>query len=225
MFANKKPTTVLVKTESGREISFDSYADDAQMKRIAEKGYGADAIGIKKDAPEQSGWGIGKDVATLISADGGRKPALPPPSRTQPQSRPLTFEESKAKVLAPFQSSSGREGFSWKEAKETAAAAKQNYNTAKEFEAAHGDQVRSGLASANKLQERHGDKITKVLGEEQAGQVKMGLQGATKSADLSKAVVGKKKPPPPPPKKKPELSVGGLSAGGPPPVNFSSRPV
>ncbi|RPA86612.1 hypothetical protein BJ508DRAFT_411271 [Ascobolus immersus RN42] len=228
-FGNKKPQTVVVKSDTGRELTFDSYADDAQMKRLAEQGIGASGLGIQKDAPDQSGWGSGKDFKRLVQGEstlGGKNPAPPLPSKTQ--SKPLSYEEAKAQVLAPLRKSDGEKssGFSWKEAKESAATAKKNYETAKTFEAQHGDQLRSGLASANRLQERHGDKITKALGEEQAGQMRMGLAGATKSADISKAVVGKKKPPPPPPKKK-DLVVGsgpGTGAGGPPPVNFSSRP-
>ncbi|KAI1655120.1 hypothetical protein F4813DRAFT_190399 [Daldinia decipiens] len=83
--------------------------------------------------------------------------------------------------------------------------------TAYNFQQRHGDQVASGLKTANELNQRFG-------GVEANG------QGTTTSpmGQIS-GFIGKKKPPPPPPAKKPQLSGDG-SESVPPPVPLASRP-
>lgn len=91
------------------------------------------------------------------------------------------------------------------------ADAKAAAGTAYNFQQRHGDQVASGLRTANGLHQRFG-------GVEANG------QGTTTSpmGQIS-GVIGKKKPPPPPPAKKPQLSGAG-SESVPPPVPMASRP-
>ncbi|OTA98923.1 hypothetical protein M426DRAFT_97560 [Hypoxylon sp. CI-4A] len=88
------------------------------------------------------------------------------------------------------------------------AAAKTTHN----FQQRHGDQVASGLQTANSLNQRYG-------GGENNGQ-------GTSASPMGQitSVIGKKKPPPPPPSKKPQLSGASNGGAAPPPVPLSTRP-
>ncbi|KAI2630657.1 hypothetical protein GGR54DRAFT_635264 [Hypoxylon sp. NC1633] len=92
------------------------------------------------------------------------------------------------------------------------ADARAAAGTAHNFHQRHGDQVASGLNTANGLSQRFG------VGE-QNGQ-------ASSSSPMGQiaGVIGKKKPAPPPPKKKPLLSGAGSGGGAPPPVPMGTKP-
>ncbi|KAK8194170.1 hypothetical protein M8818_007357 [Zalaria obscura] len=84
--------------------------------------------------------------------------------------------------------------------------------------------ARAAVGTANNFRERHGDQITSGLQTANGLQTRFGA-GTTASPPASPAiggVAGKKPPPPPPPKKK-ELSSGS-GAPEPPPVPLSSKP-
>ncbi|KAI8956987.1 hypothetical protein F5Y11DRAFT_119589 [Daldinia sp. FL1419] len=91
------------------------------------------------------------------------------------------------------------------------ADAKAAAVTAHNFQQRHGDQVASGLKTANELNQRYGG----VEGNKQ--------ETTTSPMGQISGFIGKKKPPPPPPAKKPQLSGAG-SEGVPPPVPIASRP-
>ncbi|KAI1804398.1 hypothetical protein F4811DRAFT_520468 [Daldinia bambusicola] len=91
------------------------------------------------------------------------------------------------------------------------ADAKAAAGTAYNFQQRHGDQVASGLKTANGISQRFG-----------GGEVQ-GQGTATSPIGQISGVIGKKKPPPPPPAKKPQLSKTG-SEDVPPPVPMASRP-
>lgn len=117
-------------------------------------------------------------------------------------------------------------------------------STFNNFRQRHGDQVASGVRSANNLNQKYGvaDKLGGFaaaggqahVGRQEEGVVGTGGSPGPASPSLS-GVLGKKKPPPPPPpKKKPGLggpppppgpSSGGDDDGGPPPpIPMSTRP-
>ncbi|CAJ2510114.1 Uu.00g060140.m01.CDS01 [Anthostomella pinea] len=99
------------------------------------------------------------------------------------------------------------------------ADAKTAAGTANKFRQRHGDQVASGMQTANRLGQRFGTV---------AGAARPPPPGSDREQSPQAQVsglLGKKKPvPPPPPKKKPELSVGGGPEPDPPPVPLASRP-
>lgn len=95
----------------------------------------------------------------------------------------------------------------------SAADAKAAAGTAYGFQQTHGDQVASGLRTANGLSQRFG------------GTEDNGRSTAAASSPMGQiaAVIGKKKPPPPP-AKKPQLSGAVTEGGAPPPVPTTTRP-
>ncbi|KAI1393598.1 uncharacterized protein F4822DRAFT_385189, partial [Hypoxylon trugodes] len=94
------------------------------------------------------------------------------------------------------------------------ADAKAAAGTAHNFQQRHGDQVASGLSTANRLNQRFND----------AGDGGQGPATATSPMSQISGVIGKKKPAPPPPSKKPQLSTASNGASGPPPVPMASKP-
>ncbi|PBP28682.1 GMP synthase [Diplocarpon rosae] len=106
-------------------------------------------------------------------------------------------------------------------------------STANNFRERHGEQMRSGWQSANKLNTKYGiaEKVgsygssSAAVPESRSPQVE--TRDTTSSSPLGGpqgGVVGKKKPPPPPAKKK-ELAGNGVSQEPvPPPIPFSSKP-
>lgn len=102
------------------------------------------------------------------------------------------------------------------------------------FRQRHGEQVATGLQSANNLNQKYGvaDKVGGFAahahaqggGEQQQTPSSSGLGG------MVTGFAAKKKPPPPPPKKKPGLGVPpqqtGVSSVGdaPPPIPTATRP-
>lgn len=188
---------------------------------------------------------------------GGKpKPAPPPPSTISLSRSPApTASPVQASQLNELQSRFSRlsssttpkpetqsEGTTWAQkqaALKTASSLKKDpssvsfndarnaASTANNFRERHGEQVKSGWQSANKLNNKYGiaDKVGAYGGvsnaqipEQDNHQIEMhDNEGAVA------AVAGKKKPPPPPTKRA-DLTSGGTSSPAPPPVPLSSKP-
>ena len=109
-------------------------------------------------------------------------------------------------------------------------------STANNFRERHGEQVKTGWQSANKLNTKYGiaDKVSSYGGVETAHAAEpphMGIEMRDNTQEEAingaqeSAVVGKKKPPPPPVKKAALASAGSANgAGSPPPIPLSSKP-
>ncbi|KAF7937567.1 uncharacterized protein EAE98_001881 [Botrytis deweyae] len=106
-------------------------------------------------------------------------------------------------------------------------------STANNFRERHGEQVKSGWASANKLNTKYGiaDKVGSYGGLSQGRDASTnGHDGNMENSSSpvgnglnGQSVLGKKKPaPPPPPKKRSELGAPGN--GAPPPIPMATKP-
>jgi hypothetical protein len=117
------------------------------------------------------------------------------------------------------------------------ADAKSAASTANNFRERHGEQVASGVRTANSLDQKYGvsGKVGGYLGSAggggsgtEAGRTPSPAQSHLGNISSVAGLLGKKKPPPPPPpKKKPELGGNAVDAGDedmPPPVPTSTRP-
>ena len=115
--------------------------------------------------------------------------------------------------------------------------AKTAASTANNFRERHGEQVKSGWQSANKLNGKYG--IADKIGAAGGTRTTQTPASPTQAQPLSNpdgsyntkfstapAIAAKKKPPPPPPKKKPALAGSALEnePGLPPPLPLSSKP-
>jgi hypothetical protein len=108
-------------------------------------------------------------------------------------------------------------------------------STANNFRERHGEQVKSGWQSANKLNTKYGisDKVSSYggVGTMQASESPSSgieMRDNTQEHHLNgshEAEAGKKKPPPPPVKRAELTSSAGVNqAGAPPPIPLSSKP-
>ncbi len=183
------------------------------------------------------------------------KPSLPPPMTTSPSRSPAPASHTgNASQLNELQSRFSRfsspkpespsEGTTFaqkQEALKTASSfrndpssvsfsdAKAAASTANNFRERHGEQVKSGWQSANKLNTKYGisDKVGSYSGMQSQSPVAESPQIEMVDNTNSPALgtLGKKKPPPPPAKKK-GLSVAGVrnNSGTPPSINLATRP-
>jgi len=105
--------------------------------------------------------------------------------------------------------------------------------TANNFRERHGEQVKSGWQSANRLYTKYGiaDKVgaygasSTQVPEPQSSAVEM--RDSTSEIPVggpSGALLGKKKPPPPPAKKKELMGTGLTKEPVPPPIPLASKP-
>lgn len=180
----------------------------------------------------------------------GRKPALPPPPPSRsPASSPQVDElQSRFSKLSTSSTSSLQsetapaQGTTWAQkqaALKTASSfrndpssisfsdAKAAAGTANNFRERHGEQVKSGMHTANRLNTKYGlaEKAASYGGGGSPQSAESGISMRDNTVVESPSVIGKKKPPPPPPKKKASLAGAGLQGGGaPPPVPLSTRP-
>jgi hypothetical protein len=162
------------------------------------------------------------------SLGGGGGTAAPPPTEG------TTMEQKQAALRTASNFHKDPSSVSMSDARGAAS-------TFNNFRQRHGDQVASGVRSANNLNQKYGvaDKLggfAAAGGQAQVGRQEEGVVGAnTPAAPVSpgvSGVLGKKKPPPPPPKKKPGLggppppgpSSGGNDDDAPPPIPLSTRP-
>lgn len=202
---------------------------------------------INQDAANRLG-NAGVSVPALgIGSRPVASPSPPPPPRRQPTGGAgagahlgeLQNRFSKLNTNSPA-AAAPSEGTSWAQkqaAVNTASSlqkdpssvsmadARSAAGVANNFRQRHGDQVASGLRSANNLSQRYGGGVNNAQQQEAPAAPASPVAG----------LAGKKKPPPPPPKKKPGLGGGGSSAGAspvaapeddaaPPPIPLSTRP-
>ncbi|CZR54494.1 related to myosin tail region-interacting protein MTI1 [Phialocephala subalpina] len=189
------------------------------------------------------------------------KPILPPPNTASPSRSPApTASPVQTSQLNELQSRFSRlsssttpkpeapsEGTTWAQkqaALKTASSfrddpSKVSFNdaraaasTANNFRERHGEQVKSGWQSANKLNNKYGitDKVGAYGGvssphnSEPPEQKSLGIEMRDNTnGNVSAAVVGKKKPPPPPVKRV-DLTGGSSSSPEPPPIPLASKP-
>ncbi|KAM3070750.1 hypothetical protein ACMFMF_008198 [Clarireedia jacksonii] len=190
---------------------------------------------------------------------GKNKPALPPPAQNSTaspsppppaprtnsaqvnelQSRFSRLTSSSPKPDAPTEGTS----FAQKQAAfKTAAAfrndpssvslsdAKSAASTANNFRERHGEQVKSGWASANKLNTKYGiaDKVGALggVGPAREASPARSVETAESPVGNGTTALAKKKPaPPPPPKKRgTEIGVPSADAGTPPPIPLATKP-
>lgn len=172
-----------------------------------------------------SGLDIGRTASPL------RTPAASSPSTTQqgPQLSELQSRFSRMSASSPT-SEAPAQGTTWAQKQAalktaqnarndpsslTLADARSTASTVNNFRQRHGEQVASGMQTANGLNQKYGvtNRFNSMTGND-AG-------SASNSPTGLAAAAAKKAPPPPPPKKK-ELSDG--SHAGPPPLPLSSKP-
>jgi len=111
--------------------------------------------------------------------------------------------------------------------------AKAAASTANNFRERHGDQVKSGWQSANKLNTKYGiaDKVGTYGGisntqtpEPASPQIEMRDNTVSPNGTPDLGVLGKKKPPPPPVKRAGLTGAGVSQEGVPPPIPVGSKP-
>ena len=103
-------------------------------------------------------------------------------------------------------------------------------STANNFRERHGDQVKSGWQSANKLNAKYGiaDKVGSYSGvavPERTPSAEVQIRDKTDETQFG--ALGKKKPAPPPPKKRLDLTPTGAppgAPGAPPALNLATKP-
>ncbi|KAE8448417.1 hypothetical protein EG329_009482 [Mollisiaceae sp. DMI_Dod_QoI] len=183
------------------------------------------------------------------------KPAIPPPSMTSPSRSPapatppvqasqlneLQSRFSRLSSSTPPKPEAQSEGTTWAQkqaALKTASSfrndpssvsfndARAAASTANNFRERHGDQVKAGWQSANKLNNKYGiaDKVgayggvsTSQTSEPESPQIEM---RDNTMGSVATTVTGKKKPPPPP-MKRADLTA---SSPAPPPIPIASKP-
>lgn len=145
------------------------------------------------------------------SASGRKEPVAAPAAPSQG----TTWAEKQAalKTAAAFKKDPTSVSF---------ADAKIAAGTAHNFHQRHGDQVASGMKTANGLSQRFGVN-EKVFGNN-GGQAGQGSSSPMSALGQISGVIAKKKPPPPPPSKKPQLFGARSEGAAPPPVPSSTRP-
>jgi hypothetical protein len=100
-------------------------------------------------------------------------------------------------------------------------------STANNFRERHGEQVKSGWQSANKLNSKYGiaDKVGAYSGVGNSEHEAASPQDGTNQNALPEVAASKKKPPPPPPAKKPQLASSTVGKEPlAPPIPMSSKP-
>lgn len=189
------------------------------------------------------------------------KPILPPPTTASPSQSPaLTASPVQASQLNELQSRFSRlssltspkpeapsEGTTWAQkqaALKTASSLRDNpskvsfsdaraaASTANNFRERHGEQVKSGWQSANKLNNKYGiaDRVGAYGGisSPQAPETEpksLGIEMRDNTdGNVSTTAVARKKKPPPPPVKKADLAGGLSSSPAPPPIPLASKP-
>lgn len=214
-------------------------SESGQLNQGAVKRLGASGVSVP-------GLGIGQSNAA--------SPSPPPPPRQQ--SAPVNELQnrfSKLRTTNQAAEEQPAEGTTWAQ-KQAALKTASNFNkdpssvsmsdaksaagTANNFRQRHGEQVASGVKSANSLNQKYG--VTNKIGSFAGGQQQQQEQGVEPAKTASPAppvgstatgLAGKKKPPPPPPpKKKPGLGASVPPAAPapagdePPPIPMSTRP-
>ncbi|KAK1967112.1 hypothetical protein LZ32DRAFT_605009 [Colletotrichum eremochloae] len=223
------------------------YLNQNAMSRLGAAGVSVPALGIGKSAPEPPARsntsspappprnGAGGQMNELQTRFANLGKSSGQPSSPPPPTEGTTMEQKQAALRTASNFHKNPSSVSMSDARSAAS-------TFNNFRQRHGEQVASGVKSANNLNQKYGisDKVGKY-----AGQVGQQQEGTTGSAGAGAApgplsppsglvnAIGKKKPPPPPPpKKKPELSgsspappAPGLGDDDePPPIPLATKP-
>ncbi|KZL80747.1 gmp synthase [Colletotrichum incanum] len=223
------------------------YLNQNAMSRLGAAGVSVPALGIGKSAPEPPARSNAGSPAPPP-----RNGAFSPPNgqMNELQNRFAKLGKSSGQLSSPPPPSEG----TTMEQKQAALRTASNFHknpssvsmsdarsaasTFNNFRQRHGEQVASGVKSANNLNQKYGisDKVGKYAG--QVGQQQEGTTGNAGAAPSPLSpppgllnTIGKKKPPPPPPKKKPQLSSAAAPpAPGPgdddepPPIPLATKP-
>ncbi|KAG6289546.1 hypothetical protein E4U46_002490 [Claviceps purpurea] len=142
-------------------------------------------------------------------------PAQAPAQHPPPQGTTWAQKQAALKTASSFHKDPSSVSFS---------DAKAAATTANNFRQRHGEQVASGVKTANNLNQKYG-LMDKIGGAYTGAQSALG-QAPNLNGTTTAGLGMKKPPPPPPPKKKPGLVVarGGGEGEGPPPVPMGTRP-
>ncbi|KAG5930135.1 hypothetical protein E4U42_002871 [Claviceps africana] len=218
----------------GGEEKGQSLLNGASINRLGTAGVSVPALGIggggaaitgsqgPTPAPAVSGTGSGKwgsHVNNLQGRFAKMKSPSPATSAPEPPSQGTTWAQKQAALKTASNFHKDPSSVSFSDAKAAAA-------TANNFRQRHGEQVASGVKTANNLNQKYGvmDKVSSAY----AGTENPPPPQLEKASAALSGVAGKKKPPPPPPKKKPGLANPALAAHqegpSPPPVPVSTRP-
>ncbi|KAK2031884.1 hypothetical protein LX32DRAFT_636897 [Colletotrichum zoysiae] len=217
------------------------YLNQSAMSRLGAAGISVPALGIGKSAPEPPPRsnasspappprnGAGGQMSELQNrfAKLGKSPAQS--SSPPPPAEGTTMEQKKAALRTASNFHKDPSSVSMSDARSAAS-------TFNNFRQRHGEQVASGVKSANNLNQKYGisDKVGKYAG--QGGQQQEGTTGSTGAGaapgPLSPppglvGAIGKKRPPPPPPKKKPQAAPPTPGPGDddePPPIPLATKP-
>ncbi|GJC95088.1 GMP synthase [Colletotrichum higginsianum] len=224
------------------------YLNQNAMNRLGAAGVSVPALGIGKPAPEPPTRSNAGSPAPPPPRNGAFSPpsgqmgelqnrfaklgrstgqsSSPPP----PPAEGTTMEQKQAALRTASNFHKNPSTVSMADARSAAS-------TFNNFRQRHGEQVASGVKSANNLNQKYGisDKIGHYAGR--VGQQQEGTTGNAGAAPspLSPppglvSAIGKKKPPPPPPKKKPQLSSAPAAPPGqgdddePPPIPLATKP-
>lgn len=198
------------------------YLNQGAISRLGAAGISVPGLGIGKTPPAPPP----RSPTTTASPIGGGL-STPKASNGQINELQSRFSRLGATASTPNQGqpAAAAQGTTWAEkqaALRTASSfrkdpssvsfadAKAAAGTARSFQQRHGDQVASGLKTADGISQRFGSG---------------GGGGASSPMEQIAGIAGgKKKPAPPPPAKKPQLSGAVNDGGAPPPVPMATRP-
>ncbi|KAK2605060.1 hypothetical protein N8I77_007936 [Diaporthe amygdali] len=181
--------------------------------------------------PPASGSGTVNELQSRFSKfggfGGGSSPSPPPAQGAPAQGTTWAQKQAALKTMTDFKKNPSSVSLS---------DAKSAASTANNFRQRHGEQVASGVKTANSLDQKYGvsGKVGGYLGNAggssgtEPGRTPSPAQSHLSTIRNAAGLLGKKKPPPPPPpKKKPELGGNPVDAAdedAPPPVPMSTRP-
>lgn len=171
-------------------------------------------------------------------------PSPPPPPRQAGAGQLGELQNRFSKLNTSGSEAAPAEGTSWAQ-KQAALNTASSFNkdpssvsigdaraaagVANNFRQRHGEQVASGVKSANSLNQKYG--VVNKVGGFVGGSSQQQQQQEAPASPVA-GLAGKKKPPPPPPKKKPGLGGGAAPApaparegdDAPPPIPLATRP-
>jgi hypothetical protein len=198
--------------------------NQGSLDRLSTAGVSVPGLGIKKQPlpPPSSGPSSPAVNTSQLNELQSRFSRLSSSTSAKPESpsQGTTFAQKQAALKTASSFRNDPSSVSLSDARNAAS-------TANNFRERHGDQVKSGWQSANKLNNKYGiaDKIGAygtTTTAQAAGSISPNLE-TTQEAHES-GVRGKKKPPPPPVKRAELTSAGIPNDNGPPPIPLSSKP-
>ncbi|KAI1457240.1 hypothetical protein F4805DRAFT_429398 [Annulohypoxylon moriforme] len=230
---NTSPVQTQSPASTGRQSP--GYLNQGAINRLSAAGISVPGLGIGGKAapppppnrsssnspsagssPTKTSGGRFSGLQNRFSRFGGSSPKPEPAAETEAAPSPAvptkgtTWAEKQAALKTAANFRNNPKSVSFSDAKAAAS-------TAHNFQQRHGDQVASGMKTANGLGQRFG----MFENSEQNGQ-----RASASSMGQISVVAGKKPPPPPPTKKKPQLPPPSheTSAPAPPPIPIGTRP-